>query len=252
MGRFKALGAIVLLLCATGLLYAPSAWAHSSDLIEASASALDGAGDPVDKALDKANQASDETTDVVDKTTDRVTDDVDETTGGNEGDRADAVIQNTNRTIDENVGHMTGPNGPVRKAKQQVKDALEDATGQGSGNGSAIAGGGIDGFVDGNNTLGGRHGAPTAFGADRSARQVDSRLGATDGANESGPSEGSAPSLLEQIKRRAAELLQAAAFPLILILVIGAFLMIQNRIDSSDPKLALSAIDADQNYLTFR
>src|SRR5918999_2838706 len=122
MGRIKALGAITLVLSALGLLCAPAAWA-----------------DPIDKALDKANQTSDETTDKVDQTTDRVTDEVDDATGGNQGDEIDSAVTKTTRTLDENVRHVTGPNGPVRETKAKLLEALEDALGQASGDKPTIA-----------------------------------------------------------------------------------------------------------------
>jgi hypothetical protein len=36
-----------------------------------------------------------------------------------------------------------------------------------------------------------------------------------------------------------------AGFPLLLALVVGLFLLVQNRIDRRDPKLALAAVGAD-------
>jgi hypothetical protein len=253
MGRFKRLGATVLLLGAVGLLSAPPASAASHDLIEGSQTVLDAGSDPIDKALDKANKTSDQTTNAVDETTDGVTDEVDEATGGNEGDRVDTVVRGTTRTVDENVGHLTGPNGPVRKAKQRIKDALEEVVGQAPGNGSSIADGGIDGFVTGNHPSA-AHDGTTDPGAIAGVGEDAAGLSSAAAPNESGPSisEAATPSLVEQIERRAEELLRAAAFPFVLALVIAAFLLIQNRIDSSDPKLTLSPIDADQNYLSFR
>jgi hypothetical protein len=252
MGRFKTLGAIGLLLTASGLLCAPPALANSRDLGDAGSIVSPGT-DPVDKALDKANKTSDETTDAVDKNTDNATDTVDDATGGSEGDRVDEVVHGTTRTIDENVGHLTGPNGPVRKIKQDVKHALEEVIGKATGEASSIAGGGTTGSVTGPR-------AGSGEGADRLSstgidQAVDSGPGAAVGEfnnSESSTSETAAPSFVEQIERGVEELLRAAAFPLVLAALIAGFLLIQNRIDSRDPKLTLSAIDTDQNFLSFR
>jgi hypothetical protein len=63
--------------------------------------------------------------------------------------------------------------------------------------------------------------------------------------------EGSSDSLVTQIGRIAAEAAQQAAFPLLLILMVLAFLMVQNRIDSRDPKLALAPMDTEHDSLSF-
>lgn len=57
--------------------------------------------------------------------------------------------------------------------------------------------------------------------------------------------------VIQQIGRVAAEAAQQAAFPLLLTLLVVAFLVGQNRIDSRDPKLALAPIDSDQDLLSF-
>ena len=46
-----------------------------------------------------------------------------------------------------------------------------------------------------------------------------------------------------------ARLARTLAFPLVLILLVVAFLLAQDRIDRKDPKLALAPVDAD--HLTF-
>lgn len=65
------------------------------------------------------------------------------------------------------------------------------------------------------------------------------------------PDEGFVDELIHQIGRVAAEAVEQAAFPLILALLVGAFLLVQNRIDRRDPKLALAPIDSDHEQLTF-
>lgn len=57
--------------------------------------------------------------------------------------------------------------------------------------------------------------------------------------------------VIASIGRVAAEAAQQAAFPLLLTLLVGAFLIGQNRIDRRDPKLALAPVDSDQDLLSF-
>lgn len=58
-------------------------------------------------------------------------------------------------------------------------------------------------------------------------------------------------SLVQQIGRIAAEAVKQAAFPIALILLVVGFLMIQNRMDSRDPKLALAPVDSHHDSLSF-
>jgi len=58
-------------------------------------------------------------------------------------------------------------------------------------------------------------------------------------------------SLVTQIGRIATEALQQAAFPLALIVLVIAFLMVQNRLDRKDPKLALAPVDSEHDLLSF-
>ena len=58
-------------------------------------------------------------------------------------------------------------------------------------------------------------------------------------------------SVISQIGRVAAEAIEKAAFPIALMLMVGAFLMVQNRIDRKDPKLALAPVDSERDLLIF-
>ena len=248
MGRIRALGASVVVLCTLGVSFASPALAGSGDLI----GTVDEITDPIDKALDKANQTSDETTDKVDQTTDRITDEVDDATGGNQGDEVDGVVSDTTRTIDENVNQVTGPNGPVRETKRVLLDAIEEVLGGGN---PTIRNGGVDGFITGNGKSlqdgpGEEASSGEPLGGVLRALVVTATTEVNTATTSSPQADGT--SLAEQIERAIQGLIQAAAFPLILALLIGAFLLIQNRIDSQDPKMLLSVIEPEQNYLTFR
>ena len=58
-------------------------------------------------------------------------------------------------------------------------------------------------------------------------------------------------SLVEQISKIAAEAVKQAAFPIALILLVVGFLMVQNRVDRKDPKLALAPVDSQHDSLSF-
>jgi hypothetical protein len=58
--------------------------------------------------------------------------------------------------------------------------------------------------------------------------------------------------VLERIGDAALEAARRLAFPLALALIVAAFLAIQGRFDSRDPKLALAPVDAEQGHLSFR
>jgi hypothetical protein len=58
-------------------------------------------------------------------------------------------------------------------------------------------------------------------------------------------------SVISQIGRVAIEAIEKAAFPIALMLMVGAFLMVQNRIDRKDPKLALAPVDSERDLLIF-
>jgi hypothetical protein len=58
-------------------------------------------------------------------------------------------------------------------------------------------------------------------------------------------------SMIERIARSAADVAERLAFPMLLALAVGAFVLLQNRVDRKDPKLALAALDADEELLGF-
>lgn len=58
-------------------------------------------------------------------------------------------------------------------------------------------------------------------------------------------------SVINQLGKIATEAVRQAAFPLALILMVIGFLMVQNRLDRKDPKLALAPVDSEQDLLSF-
>lgn len=51
--------------------------------------------------------------------------------------------------------------------------------------------------------------------------------------------------------REAIEAAKAFAFPIALTILVGGFMLIQNRVDKKDPKLALAAVDTADELLSF-
>lgn len=59
-------------------------------------------------------------------------------------------------------------------------------------------------------------------------------------------------SFISNLAEAAGEAAKKLAFPLGLALMVGAFLMVQGRIDRKDAKLALAPIDSEQDLLSFQ
>ena len=55
----------------------------------------------------------------------------------------------------------------------------------------------------------------------------------------------------EQVAHAAQVAAPKTAFPMSLVLMVGGFLAIQNRLDRNDPKLALAPVQAER-HLSFR
>ena len=69
------------------------------------------------------------------------------------------------------------------------------------------------------------------------------------------PASASAPlreGFITQLAQAATEAAEKLAFPLGLALMVGAFLMLQGRIDRKDAKLVLAPIDSEQDLLSFQ
>lgn len=193
--------------------------------------------------------------------------------------------------IGDLVGGITAPvtggdpekDDPVKKVKDTVDETvggtekeLEEATSDPSGYVGGITNTVDDSLDDAKKTLGGGNkkksakgkkdgGAVTAPKDSWSVPEVAAlhyaALHRGDGATktiellaasrEPAPVAESVGGVLAQIGRIAIEAAEGVAFPLALALMVGGFLMVQNRIDRRDPKLALAPIDSDNELLTF-
>ena len=56
---------------------------------------------------------------------------------------------------------------------------------------------------------------------------------------------------LGALTEAAVEAAKKFAFPILLSILVAAFMLIQDRVDRKDPKLALAAVDTDQEWLSF-
>lgn len=209
---------------------------------------------------------------VVKDTTDKIADTATET-GGKVGD----FVTDTGSTVGDTVGGPLG--GIVKNTTGEAGDTITDTSATAGDTVRTIgkaadqtiedtldAIGGVTGGAtnrqtdDGNKKNGSKGESPTL--AERGAATSASRtpfplIGSK--ARYIGIAE--APALAagwSYLARTPAELLEAAieaakrfVFPLALTLLVIAFLLIQNRIDNKDPKLAMAALDVDGELLSF-
>ena len=204
-------------------------------------------------------------------------------TDGLEGGSSDSSTEDGGEKQESGGGLIGGIVEEVEKAVDNSKetvDGVAEETGDALGNvGSETVGGTVDtvektlGGVDGatgknkkHRTAGSEESSTTTTSpvGDRvvvlgnslaDALEADAKAMAdltSDGvvfasASEAAPEEG----LVSQLGKIATEALEQAAFPLALTLMVIAFLMVQNRLDRKDPKLALAPVDSEQDLLSF-
>lgn len=216
---------------------------------------------------------------VTDTVTDPVTDTVDKTTGTVGG-----VVDNTGGTVD-NVA-PGAPVGDTKKTVDEVGQRTEDTVAGTVGSvqeGAGNLGGEVlspvlnaksprnpdrdgDGKVSKNERIAAAQQRKQAIEnaaaerAQRSAAEAKDRSLAALEKNRRAQGSTPAPSIapppretfLTQLADAAVEATKKLAFPLGLALMVGAFLMVQGRIDRKDAKLALAPIDSEQDLLSFQ
>ena len=257
MGRFGAL-----VLAAFALLIAlPSTALAQIDVGDA----VDGAGKTVDETVDQTTDKADEVVDTAEDTVDG--------TAGSEGGVVDQVTDTVDRTneqtgqaVDDTVDDATDVAGDAAKGRISpldetlketagrvggVVDSILGQSSEGQGrerrdtsDGSAVSGSGTDRRV----AAGGIDGFVSAEGASSFLSSSDTAPGSeavrTTPASLRSPSE----SLIESI----GEVLPRIAFPAALLILVAGYLVVQGRVDRTDPKLALAPIDMEQEFLSFR
>ncbi|HEV3472510.1 MAG TPA: hypothetical protein VG408_04805, partial [Actinomycetota bacterium] len=186
-----------------------------------------------DKVKDTVNKPEDEPEETVNKTVEDP---------GSVGGTVGGVVDGANGGIAETS----------KAAANEVNDLTKTLTGK-DGKKTGATTGSHGGLMNGS----GRYAAAAGRSHDKvfaqslAARRADAKnrtpirlsSATTTTTNDSG--------VIQQIGRVAAEAAQQAAFPLVLTLLVGAFLIGQNRIDRRDPKLAMAPIDSEQDLLSF-
>lgn len=192
-----------------------------------------------------------------------------EETVDNTTDAGNTIYEGTKKTVD-NTTSETGT--AVNSAVQGVSDSLRDVGGtvtnpllnvrdprnrDRNGDGK---------ITNDERNLGGSNGGKVLSGqfANKTAREAGERgkrdsLAAAEKKTRTAvfatPPYAPAPqreTFMTQLAQAAGEAAEKLAFPLGLALMVGAFLMVQGRIDRKDAKLVLAPIDAEQDLLSFQ
>lgn len=206
---------------------------------------------------DKVDETVDDTTDAVDDTVDQVEDTADEATGSETVDEVTDTLNDTvedvGRTVDRTTDSVTDE---VDRATAPIQDAINDT--------SDRSGSVVDSLLGGNERRNGADAGRTQTIA-RDRRVVkDSDAGVVrsknvrsgdrvaprniDGPEPTSADAGPAREIIQTI----GDIAGAIAFPIVLLLMVGAFLVFQGRVDRSDPKLSLAPVDVESEYLSFR
>lgn len=238
-----------------------------SDAAGDASDAVDNATDSVDKAVDDATDAvdnatgnaTDDATDAVDNTVDDATDTVDDTvkdaTNNPTGDPVDKVKKKVDDTLDELTGG--GRKDPVTRTKKIIEEApvvladvVETVTGVVSKRQTDKRGGSVEVRYQRE----GKDRVVRTYESPLAAYVLSSRVARGDGSAASSSSSTTSEStggMWQKVLNGAGRVAQKIAFPLALALMVAAFLMVQNRMDKSDPKLALAPLDIDEQYISF-
>lgn len=256
--QLLAVTAVVFLL---GLVVAPAAHAQLGGV-------TDSVGDATGSVVDNVGGAVGDT---VGETTGGVVDTVegDGETSGSSTDPIGAVTDKVKDTVDKTANTVEETSGEVKDVADSTQETLNQTTAELGGNatgtvgkvaGQLVGSGGTkDNRTGGSRSPGGSTTlSPEVLGlnyedalrakSSGSARSATNLL-ISDPAT-SGDVAGS-ESIISQIGRVAAEVAQQVAFPLMLAMLVGGFLIVQNRIDRKDPKLAVAPVDSEHDLLNF-
>lgn len=210
-------------------------------------------GDATDAVKDATGPVEDTVKDAVGDPTDVVEGTVDAPAG--EDGPVEEVIDAATTEVDKATGGVSKPvTDELRNITDEtlgpVDDMIGDTLGTRSGRDPRIGSGDTQGALS--------RDVPRTRTDDTSANVRGTRFQRTSddrGANT--VNEVSRPgatrtSTIESLGERATRIAQEVAFPLILLAMVAAFLIIQSRLDKKDPKLALAPLDIDEQYLIFR
>lgn len=177
-------------------------------------------------------------------TTDKAGDTIKDTSGTVGGAVKDTSAE-VGQTVDGTTAGVTegvlGEGTKGDKDPRTKKDGLNDGKKKNrQGSGTKVSVGTIE-FGEG------------AFGF--GTRTPSISLGGLEGAQEiaGGPVAAFTPEPLDvgALIEAAAEAAKKFAFPIMLSILVACFMLIQDRVDRKDPKLALAAVDTDQDWLSF-
>jgi hypothetical protein len=194
------------------------------------------AADPVTAVTDAttevaavASSAVDQATQIVDETVATVQDQA--------GQTADSITATVNRVLGHGVGPLPDPGAEL----PIVGDPSGDQT---SGPGATSPSSSSSGSAGGGASSTSSHGAVAGlvvFGGGPVIGPVPGPVSSVPVVSSAIPQQG----LFDRIGSAAIQAAKALAFPLALTLIVLLFVMVQNRIDRKDPKLALAPIAPD-------
>ena len=164
----------------------------------------------------------------------------------------DDTVDEATDTVDETVDEVADTVGEVTDPVEEIVDPGGGGTDPAPSSGGGDDASGSDGTTSqqgGEARRGGGGSGPGAAGPSDTARppgarQVEPATAPADAPPRPNDS-------LDPIQQALSGSTGTLAFPLTLIVVLGAFLLVQGRLDRSDPKLALAPVDPDDDILSF-
>jgi hypothetical protein len=198
-------------------------------------------GDLTDEAEETVEETIDDPGSVPDRVTDVVDDVNEDIPGGPVTDPVKDVVNGVGNTIDEATGGtgsgpLPGTDSPGRsnfgtdpneRRDRNGSSGSDRVLGRGAGTGSTLGSLSPDGIV-----------GALLVTSDESPPAVE--------LTTVGPSFG------ERAAQIAVEAAKRLAFPMLLLALVGMFLAFHGRVGRKDPKLALAAVDPEQNFVDFR
>jgi hypothetical protein len=176
--------------------------------------------------------AVDETTGAVGKTLDGAKEGADKATGGWTQPVTDPVVDGINETLDLTGGIDDEGAGMGKKKAKRSGSAQNSGSTSTLANDRAAAAAAFERSVE---ALAARE----AHQIDREVNQAASFVPPT------------SPDLADRLAQAALEVVKAFTFPAILIGLVVGFVLLQNRIDHKDPKLAFAPVSSEQEFLSF-
>ena len=181
---------------------------------------------------DDVADAVDGTTGATSEAVDKTKEAADKATGGWSEPVTDPVVDGINETLDLTPSLKEGA-GKGKKKRDRNGTGSKAGSGSSFVNEQAAAAAAYERSFD-------------ALAAREARRLLDGRL--DQAVSFIPPAE---PPLGERLARAALEAAKAFTFPAILIGLVVGFVLVQNRIDHRDPKLAFAPVSSEQEYVSF-